>query len=160
MRMRSCQARTDETVPAAASYRRRAVPTNRGTTRDMTTDPIPHDHCTVTVCRGCHCGTSTVVPQLDHAAQLDELRGRLDGMASVRTVDCLDLCERANVIVIQPSPTGRRVGGRPAWLGQVNDPEAAAQVVAWIRDGGPGQAGQPDALARYALRPPRKKSGR
>jgi hypothetical protein len=110
---------------------------------------------TVTVCRGCCCGTPKI-PRLDHAAQLADLRGSLAGVAAVRPVDCLDACEHANVIVVQPSPEGRRAGGRPVWLGLVNDPDAAADITAWVRDGGPGVVDPPDILDLYAFQPSRR----
>ncbi|MFD6044270.1 (2Fe-2S) ferredoxin domain-containing protein [Streptomyces koyangensis] len=100
---------------------------------------------TVTVCRGCCCGTPKV-PGLDHTAQLRELRQALDGTATVRVANCLDACERANIIVVQPSAEGRRHGGRPVWLGLVNDSEA----------GGPGLTDPPDILDLYAFSPSRR----
>ncbi|MCX5315996.1 (2Fe-2S) ferredoxin domain-containing protein [Streptomyces sp. NBC_00154] len=111
--------------------------------------------CTVTVCRGCCCGTAKV-PRLDHAAQLADLRASLAGVANVRPTGCLDACERANVIVIQPSAGGRRAGGRPVWLGLVNDPDAAADITAWVRAGGPGLADPPDILDLYTFTPSRR----
>ncbi|MYT73599.1 MULTISPECIES: (2Fe-2S) ferredoxin domain-containing protein [unclassified Streptomyces] len=112
--------------------------------------------CTVTVCRGCCCGTPAKVPHLDHAAQLADLRSALAGVAMIRRTDCLDACERANVIVVQPSPEGRRAGGRPVWLGQVNDPGAAADITAWVEAGGPGLADPPGVLDLYAFQPSRR----
>ncbi|WP_326609435.1 (2Fe-2S) ferredoxin domain-containing protein [Streptomyces scopuliridis] len=110
---------------------------------------------TVTVCRGCCCGTPKV-PRLDHAAQLTDLRASLANVASVRRTDCLDACERANVVVIQPSAEGRRAGGRPVWLGLVNDPDAAADITAWVKDGGPGLADPPEILDLYTFAPSRR----
>ena len=111
---------------------------------------------TVTVCRGCCCGTAAKVPRLDHEAQLADLRTMLAGVAMVRRTDCLDACERANVIVIQPSAEGRAVGGRPVWLGQVNDSGAAADITAWVKAGGPGLADAPDILDLYTFNPSRR----
>jgi hypothetical protein len=111
--------------------------------------------CTVIVCRGCCCGTAKV-PGLDHPAQLADLRGRLEAAATVRPVNCLDTCEHANVIVVQPSAEGRRAGGRPVWLGLVNDPDATADIAAWVRAGGPGLADPPDILDLYAFSPSRR----
>ncbi|MEV0915750.1 (2Fe-2S) ferredoxin domain-containing protein [Streptomyces sp. NPDC049967] len=111
---------------------------------------------TVTVCRGCCCGTAVKVPRLDHEAQLADLRTMLAGVAMVRRTGCLDACERANVIVVQPSAEGRQAGGRPVWLGQVNDPGAAADITAWVKDGGPGLAEAPDILDLYAFNPSRR----
>lgn len=111
--------------------------------------------CTVTVCRGCCCGTDKV-PGVDHAAQLAALRTELSSDARVRAVNCLDACEQANVIVVQPSTAGRAAGGRPVWLGLVNDPEATADIAAWIRAGGPGLAETPEILDLYAFAPSRR----
>ncbi|MGC0314034.1 MULTISPECIES: (2Fe-2S) ferredoxin domain-containing protein [Kitasatospora] len=111
--------------------------------------------CTVTVCRGCCCGTPKV-PGLDHAAQLTDLRTSLAGVAGVRPVGCLDACDRANVIVIQPSGEGRRAGGRPVWLGFVNDPDAARDITAWVEAGGPGLVDPPDILELYTFSPSRR----
>ncbi|MFJ3501653.1 (2Fe-2S) ferredoxin domain-containing protein [Streptomyces sp. NPDC090135] len=96
------------------------------------------------------------MPRLDHEAQLTDLRTTLSGIATIRRTDCLDACERANVIVIEPSAEGRKVGGRPVWPGQVNDPGAAADIIAWIRDGGPGVAEPPGVLDLYAFQPSRR----
>ncbi|MFF2502585.1 (2Fe-2S) ferredoxin domain-containing protein [Streptomyces sp. NPDC058067] len=110
---------------------------------------------TVTVCRGCCCG-SAKVPGLDHAAQLRGLREGLAGTAKIRVTDCLDACERANVVVVQPSAAGRRAGGRPVWLGLVNDEDATADITAWIEGGGPGLTEPPGILDLYAFRPSRR----
>ncbi|MFI0724126.1 (2Fe-2S) ferredoxin domain-containing protein [Streptomyces sp. NPDC021224] len=94
--------------------------------------------CTVTVCRGGGCCGTAKVPGLDHAAQLADLRTTLRDVATVRPANCLDTCEHANVVVVQPSAEGRRAGGRPVWLGLVNAPDATADIAAWVLSGGPG----------------------
>lgn len=104
----------------------------------------------ITVCRDCCCGSPRKVPGLDH----DEQVRRLSRVADVRVSDCLDVCEQANVVVVRPSPAGRAAGGRPVWLGLVNHPDAAEDIAAWIRDGGPGIAPLPDILALHAFAPP------
>ncbi|MFH9294987.1 (2Fe-2S) ferredoxin domain-containing protein [Streptomyces sp. NPDC017520] len=109
---------------------------------------------TVTVCRGCCCG-SPKIPGLDHTAQLRDLRHALDGHATVRVTDCLDACERANVVV-QPSAEARRNGGRPVWLGLVNDPDATTDITTWVESGGPGITDPPDILDLYTFRPSRR----
>ncbi|MFD4976567.1 (2Fe-2S) ferredoxin domain-containing protein [Streptomyces sp. NPDC058424] len=111
--------------------------------------------CTVTVCRGCCCGTDAI-PGVDHAAQLAALKTELASDARVRAVNCLDACEQANVIVVQPSTAGRAAGGRPVWLGLVNDPDATTDIAAWIRAGGPGLAETPEVLDLYAFGPSRR----
>ncbi|MFH8475897.1 (2Fe-2S) ferredoxin domain-containing protein [Streptomyces sp. NPDC018000] len=111
--------------------------------------------CTVTVCRGCCCGTAKI-PGVDHTAQLAALKTGLGPVARVRAVNCLDACEQANVIVVQPSTAGRAAGGRPVWLGLVNDPDATADIAAWVRAGGPGLAEPPEILDLYAFGPSRR----
>ncbi|MER7739617.1 (2Fe-2S) ferredoxin domain-containing protein [Streptomyces sp. NPDC096538] len=101
--------------------------------------------CTVTVCRGCCCGTAKV-PGTDHAAQLAVHKAELGAIAQVRAVNCLDACEQADVIVVKPSSPGRAAGGRPVWLRLVNDPGATGDIVVWVRSGGPGLADPPDIL--------------
>lgn len=93
---------------------------------------------------------------MDHAGQLAELRRSLGELATVRAVECLDACEQANVIVVQPSAEGRRAGGRPVWLGLVNDPHAVTDIVAWVGAGGPGLVDPPEILDLYTFRPSRR----
>lgn len=113
-------------------------------------DPVP---CRVVVCRDCCCGT-VKVPGVDHAAQTARLREEVP----VRISACLDVCEQANVVVVQPSSAGRAAGGRPVWLGLVNDPDATEDIAAWARAGGPGVAPQPEILDLYAIAPPRRRT--
>lgn len=137
---------------------RAATPRSGSTKRNGTPPEEPATRaggCTVTVCRGGLCGT----PQasgLDHADQLYQLRRGLTAHADVRPSGCLDACDHANVIVIQPSSAGRAAGGRPVWLGLVNDADAAADIIAWVRAGGPGLADLPDILGLYTFTPPRR----
>ncbi|MFF0109358.1 (2Fe-2S) ferredoxin domain-containing protein [Streptomyces hirsutus] len=113
-------------------------------------DPAP---CRVVVCRDCCCGSPKVIG-VDHAAQTARLRAEVP----VRVSACLDVCEQANVIVVQPSAAGRAAGARPVWLGLVNDPDAAEDIAAWARAGGPGVAPRPEILDLYAITPPRRRT--
>ncbi|MEU9988141.1 (2Fe-2S) ferredoxin domain-containing protein [Streptomyces sp. NPDC048045] len=106
--------------------------------------------CRVVVCRDCCCG-SPKVTGVDHAAQTARLRAEVP----VRISACLDVCEQANVIVVQPSAAGRAAGGRPVWLGLVNDPDATEDITEWVRAGGPGIAPVPEILDLYTFTPPR-----
>lgn len=112
--------------------------------------PVP---CRVVVCRDCCCG-SPKVTGVDHAAQT----ARLAAEVPVRVSECLDVCDQANVIVVQPSAVGRAAGARPVWLGLVNDAEATEDIVTWVRAGGPGVAPRPDILDLYAFTPPRRRA--
>ncbi|MEU5536156.1 (2Fe-2S) ferredoxin domain-containing protein [Streptomyces sp. NPDC020362] len=106
--------------------------------------------CRVVVCRDCCCG-SPKVTSVDHGAQTARLRAEVP----VRISACLDVCEQANVIVVQPSAAGRAAGGRPVWLGLVNDPDATQDITDWVRAGGPGIVPLPEILGLYAFTPPR-----
>lgn len=112
----------------------------------------------VVLCRGCCCGDARRDPGTDHAAQLTWLR-RLastapDGVA-VRTSDCLGPCAQANVLVVRPSPAGRRRGGRPVWFAFVGDDRVLELVDTWLRAGGPGLASVPDELELHVIAAPK-----
>lgn len=108
---------------------------------------------TVTVCRGCCCGTRKKHPDVDHDAQLDVLRDSVRDVARVRTSDCLDDCKRSNVVVVSPSRAGRTEGGRPIWLQKVLTTSAVHAIGDWIRAGGPGVASAPPDVERHVYRP-------
>ncbi|WP_285774878.1 (2Fe-2S) ferredoxin domain-containing protein [Microtetraspora sp. NBRC 13810] len=110
----------------------------------------------ITVCRGCCCGSVRKVPAFDHD---DQVR-RLSQVAEVRVTDCLDVCEQANVVIVHPSPAGRLAGGRPVWLGLVNQPDAAEDIAAWIAAGGPGLADPPEILTLHTMASPGRNRAR
>ena len=110
---------------------------------------------TVTVCRGCCCGRPDKTPGVDHAAQLTTIRTAVPA-GQVRISDCLDVCQRSNVVVISPSSAGRAAGGRPVWLGLVHDTDVMTDIAAWIDAGGPGVADLPPILELYEFSPSRR----
>lgn len=113
----------------------------------------PPAGCTVTVCRGCCCGTDRKHPGVDHAGQVAALTA---SAARVRVTDCLDACERSNVVVVGPSPDGRRAGARPVWLAGVLHPDTVAEVVEWVAAGGPGVGEPPGLLDLCTFTPSRR----
>jgi (2Fe-2S) ferredoxin len=102
------------------------------------------ESCLITVCRDCCCGTVREHPDVDHAGQLVAFQGARGG--SVRVSQCLGACEISNVVIVNPSRTGRSAGGRLTWLGRVLLDDEVAAVVAWVEAGGPGLAPMPAAL--------------
>ncbi|MDT0164825.1 hypothetical protein Q9R32_04580 [Actinotalea sp. AC32] len=68
------------------------------------------------------------------------------GLARLALVECLDECERGDVVVVRPSPQGRRCGGRPVWFEQLAGPERSEALARWLGSGGPGLAALPDEL--------------
>ncbi|WP_377272230.1 (2Fe-2S) ferredoxin domain-containing protein [Peterkaempfera sp. SMS 1(5)a] len=114
--------------------------------------------CTVVVCRGCCCGSARKFPDTDHEAQLHRLREAAagsDGSLVIRTTDCLGACERANVLVVQPSTRGRTRGGRTEWLGWALDQDCIEDVVAYTLAGGPGLTPCPATLELHRAPAPR-----
>jgi predicted metal-binding protein len=89
----------------------------------------------VLLCRSCCCGTIEKHPRTDHDAQRDALLGcgEADGVR-VRVVDCLDHCDRSNVVLVRDFRGGRR--RHDTWLGGVLDPATTERLVTWVRDGG------------------------
>lgn len=110
----------------------------------------------VTVCRGCCCGTQVKHPDVDHAGQLALLRAGIVGTGQLRVSDCLDACEHSNVMIVTPSPAGRKAGARPVWLGEVLDEDTTAAVAEWVADGGPGVVDSPVTLDVHEFRPSRR----
>lgn len=111
---------------------------------------------TVTVCRGCCCGTDKKRPGVDHAARLAGLGELLGDAARLRVTDCLGSCERSDVIVVSPSPSGRRAGARPVWLGRLNGRHETPAIADWIHAGGPGVSELPESLRRAEFRQTRR----
>ncbi|MER5636266.1 (2Fe-2S) ferredoxin domain-containing protein [Kitasatospora sp. NPDC002227] len=106
---------------------------------------------TVTVCRGCCCGTAAKHPGVDHAGQLERLKAGVGTAGRVRAVNCIDACDHSNVVVVSPSSEGRRAGGRPVWLGWVLAEDMLDDICQWVRDGGPGLAEPPGVLDLQAF---------
>ncbi|MFI2428817.1 (2Fe-2S) ferredoxin domain-containing protein [Streptomyces sp. NPDC018955] len=98
--------------------------------------------CRVVVCRDC-CRGGPGATGADHAARTERLRAA----APVCVSDRLDVCDRADAVVVRPSAEGRTTGARPVRPiqparpvrpGPVDDPDATGDVVAGTRAGGPG----------------------
>lgn len=109
----------------------------------------------VLLCRDCCCGTTKKHPEVDHREQrdaiesLDDPAGRRGPRVRVRVVDCLDECDRSNVVLVRDftwQPGSRRP--RDFWLGGVLTAGATAAVVDWVREGGP----VPETLQRHQFR--------
>jgi (2Fe-2S) ferredoxin len=111
---------------------------------------------TVTLCRGCCCGTTRKHPGVDHAGQVQRLRDGTAGAGRVTLSDCLDACAQSTVAVVSPSPEGRRAGGKPVWLLGVLDHDTEDEIVAWVQAGGPGVADPPGMLDLRVFTPARR----
>ena len=109
--------------------------------------------CRVRVCRDCCCGTARKHPGVDHDGLLDRLRSGVAAAGRVDVTECLLACDRSDVVVVSPSPAGRRAGGRPVWLAWVLDEGIVDAVVAWVAVGGPGLAEPPDLVLLHVVDP-------
>lgn len=74
-----------------------------------------------------------------------------DGVARLTLVDCLDECERGDVVVARPTAGCRRSGATPVWFERLAGDDATAELESWLRAGGPGRAPLPPALEPHAL---------
>lgn len=104
----------------------------------------------VLLCRGCCCGTQRAqAPDFDHPAQLRALRAAVAGNpdAELKTVSCLDHCSRANIVVL----SGGRALRRPAWLGDMVEPQVTKELCAWISAG--AKDALPAAVAAHRMDP-------
>jgi hypothetical protein len=111
---------------------------------------------TVTLCRGCCCGTERKHPGIDHPAQVERLRRDTADAGRVRVSDCLDACAQSTVAVVSPSAAGRAAGGRPVWLLGVLDRATEDEITAWVRAGGPGVVDPPGMLDLRIFTPARR----
>ncbi|MBL0886236.1 hypothetical protein [Myceligenerans indicum] len=78
-------------------------------------------------------------------------RGRLErldveGVARLTLSECLDECERGDVVVARPSAAGRAVRGRPVWFERLAGDEQTGVLRTWLVEGGPGVAAVPRPL--------------
>ena len=81
--------------------------------------------------------------------RLSSLEGR--GVARLTLVECLDECERGDVVVARPSRRGRQSDGRPVWFERLAGDAMTGALEQWLTAGGPGRAPLPDGLAGCAL---------
>lgn len=117
--------------------------------------PVKSSGPTVTVCRGCCCGTDRKHPDVDHAALLDSLVSGVGASGRVRVSSCLDACEWSNVVVVGPAPERRRAGTKAVWLADMLTGDAIAEVVDWVQRGGPGVEDAPPSLDLAMFSPSR-----
>ncbi len=111
---------------------------------------------TVLLCRGCCCGTTSKHPGLDHEAQEEAVRAAVDEHPDVelRVVDCLDECDRSNVVVVRRG--NRPSKDRDTWFGGVLSDRATTALAGWLSEGAADPV--PGTLVGHRFRhlPPRR----
>ncbi|KQY25290.1 hypothetical protein ASD16_07660 [Cellulomonas sp. Root485] len=73
------------------------------------------------------------------------------GAARLTLAECLDECDRGDVIVARSARSARRRSARPVWLERVAGDELTASLTTWLARGGPGQAPLPAALEAHVI---------
>jgi len=101
------------------------------------------------LCAGETLGADDPLP----GGQLARLRGiAARGAARLTLVECLDECERGDVVVARPTAERRGAGEPPVWFERLAGDRASGALEAWLRDGGPGARPLPPELAACAIR--------
>ncbi|WP_024288280.1 hypothetical protein [Cellulomonas sp. KRMCY2] len=77
-------------------------------------------------------------------ARLRELAA--GGVARLTLVECLDECERGDVVVVHPCAAERRRAVRPMWFERLAGEVLSAELRTWLEAGGPGRSEPPAAL--------------
>ncbi|MCW2814971.1 MAG: hypothetical protein JWN84_2426 [Nocardioides sp.] len=90
---------------------------------------------TVMLCRDCCCGSPGKHPATDHDAQRAAIEDLAAADVRVRTVECLDECDRSNVVLVRDHRLPSRL--RDTWLGGVLEPRLTESLCDWVAEGGP-----------------------
>ncbi|WP_448060240.1 hypothetical protein [Cellulomonas hominis] len=73
------------------------------------------------------------------------------GTTRLTLVECLDECERGDVVVVRPTRAARRRAHTPVWLERLAGDDATAALDGWLRAGGPGTAPVPTGLVGLVI---------
>ncbi|NTW38370.1 MAG: hypothetical protein HGA44_00545, partial [Cellulomonadaceae bacterium] len=75
-------------------------------------------------------------------ARLERIAAR--GVADLTLSECLDRCERGDVVVARPVRSARLgAGARPVWFERLAGDEVTGHLEQWLAAGGPGLASLP-----------------
>ena len=75
------------------------------------------------------------------------------GDAALTLVDCLDACERGDVVVVRPAPAAR-TEHVPVWFERLAGDAPSDSLHRWVRAGGPGRSPVPEDLAPLRIDAP------
>ena len=83
-------------------------------------------------------------------------RARFDRLASegrirITYVECLDECERGDVVVARPSRAERARGVGPVWFERLAGETLTCELEQWLTAGGPGVTPVPERLAALVI---------
>jgi (2Fe-2S) ferredoxin len=100
------------------------------------------------LCTGETLGSRDALP----GGQLARMRRiEADGLARLTLSECLDECERGDVVIARPSTSGRAAGGRPVWFQRLAGDDPTMSLRRWLEQGGPGLSVLPVELESLAI---------
>lgn len=73
------------------------------------------------------------------------------GVTRLTLAECLDECERGDVVVVRPARATRGRRARPVWLEKVAGDELTGVLADWLAHGGPGRAPTPRPLRSHVI---------
>jgi (2Fe-2S) ferredoxin len=130
--------------------------TRPGYARGVTTTPDhrgrPAEIPGLTVCSLCAGETLGGLDPLPGGQLVRLQRLQAHGSARLTLSECLDECNRGDVVIARPSSTGRANGARPVWFERLAGEQATDALARWLQDGGPGLAALPDELTSHVIR--------
>lgn len=77
-----------------------------------------------------------------------------EDLARLTLVECLDECNRGDVVVVRPAPGRRRAGTTPVWFERLAGDRATGALATWLREGGPSAGPPPAQLAHLVINRP------
>jgi (2Fe-2S) ferredoxin len=107
----------------------------------------------LTACSLCAGETLEGVDPLPGGQRVRLERLAATGVARLTLTECLDRCERGDVVVARPSPRGRTCAGRPVWFERLAGDALTRDLASWLTAGGPGLAPVPASLEPLRIGP-------
>lgn len=105
----------------------------------------------ITACSLC-VGETLGEGDLVEGSQLERLRRiELSRVARLALSECLDECDRGDVVVARPSPQGRQARVAPVWFERLAGDDLTEQLSDWLARGGPGLAELPPELGARVI---------
>lgn len=106
----------------------------------------------LTVCSLC-AGETLGVTDARPGGQLSRLEDlAASGLTRLTRVECLDECERGDVVVVRPAAGHRAAGAPPVWFERLAGEELTDELARYLRAGGPGACPVPAALRALEIR--------
>ena len=121
-------------------------------TSDRFVEPATPRRPGLTACGLCAGETLEGVDRLPggQRARLERLAAR--GHADLTFTECLDECDRGDVVVATPATrTAPGPDARPVWFAQLAGDELTEHLGQWLASGGPGLAELPTPLVEHLI---------